>query len=86
MDSYQSVAIAIFAIDTVDYVNGLCDRLTGEFVAEYVDADFLGGIVECLYCLGNALDRTGITEYVPIAQVVHQYLAAAQSRAGDSGW
>ena len=55
---------------------------TGEFVTEHVDADFLVGFVEGADGRFNALHRAGITEHIPVAQVVHNHFAPAR-RVGN---
>ncbi|MGB5814595.1 MAG: hypothetical protein WBI27_05285 [Thermoanaerobaculia bacterium] len=65
VDPDPAVALGVAAVEAVDGVDDLVDRLAGELVAKDIDRDLLVGGGEGADGAGDPLDRTRVAEDVP---------------------
>jgi hypothetical protein len=77
VDPHPAVALGVAAVEAVDGVDDLVDRLAGELVAKDIDRDLLVGGGEGADGAGDALDRARVAEDVPGAEALDDDLPPA---------
>jgi hypothetical protein len=77
VDSHQAVAPGVTAVEAVDGVDDIVDRLAGELVAKDIDRDLLVGGGEGADGAGDPLDRARVAEDVPGSEALEDDLPPA---------